>query len=149
MEDALALQGRLRRQDYEEVWAAHGHDPNEVLVACALCSKMLWCAEIGGTVAAVFGVAPSPDVAEEGQPWLLGSADIVTVPRAFFRWPAAVIPLMHTMYPVLRNMVDARNSRSIKWLARMGFTLAQDTVPYGPFGMPFYAFYKEEEQCAQ
>lgn len=149
VEDALALQGRLRQQDYDEVWAAHGHNPNEVLVACAQYSTMLWCADRGDTVAAVFGVAPSIKNKGEGQPWMLGADEICSDPRAFFSWPLEILPLMHGAFPVLRNMVDARNKKSIQWLRRMGFTMAQNTVPYGPFNMPFYEFYKEELICVR
>ncbi|MEZ0575444.1 hypothetical protein ACQ0P8_15965 [Halodesulfovibrio aestuarii] len=149
IEDAIALQGRLRKQDYDEVWAAYGHNPDEVLVACAQYSTMLWCAEIHDVVAAVIGVAPSIKSDCEGQPWMLGTDDICSDTKAFLRWPLELLPLMHRVYPVLRNMVDARNKNSIQWLRRMGFTLAQDTVPYGPFGIPFYEFYKEDLVCVR
>lgn len=147
IEDAVSLQGRLRKADYDEVWAAHGYDPDEVLVACALHSTTLWCAEEDEVVAAVFGVAPSPYIEGEGQPWMLGSDAISTVSKAFLRWPVDIIPQMQKVFPVLRNMVDARNIKSIRWLGRMGFCIAPETVPYGPFGMPFYEFYKEEDLC--
>jgi len=143
IDDAIALQGRLRRQDYDEVWAAHGHDPDEVLVACARYSTLLWCAEVEGVVAAVFGAAPSPLYAGEGQPWLLGAEEVYSDMKAFLRFPAEVIPRMQQVFPVLRNMVDARNTQSMAWLRRVGFTLADSPVPFGPFNMPFYAFYKE------
>lgn len=149
VEDALALQGRLRQQDYDEVWAAHGHNPDEVLVACAQYSTMLWCAEVDETIAAVFGVAPSINNEGEGQPWMLGADEICSDPRGFLRWPQDILPLMHSVFPVLRNRVDARNKKSIQWLCRMGFTMAKNTVPYGPFSMPFYEFYKEEVECAR
>ncbi|MCT4536299.1 hypothetical protein [Halodesulfovibrio sp.] len=147
VEDAVSLQGRLRKADYDEVWAAHGHNPDEVLVACALYSTKLWCAEVDDAVAAVFGVAPSPYVEGEGQPWMLGSDVITAVPRAFVQCPLEIIPQMQKLFPVLRNMVDARNTKSIRWLERMGFCITQETVPHGPFGMPFYEFCKEEELC--
>lgn len=141
--DAISLQGRLRRQDYNEVWAAHGHDPNEVLVVCAQYSTLLWCAEVNGDVAAVFGVAPSRNTTDEGQPWLLGAEELQFDAKAFLRLPAEIIPRMQRVFPVLRNLVDARNTQSIRWLRRIGFTVADKPVPYGPFGLPFYSFCKE------
>ncbi|SIO36878.1 hypothetical protein [Halodesulfovibrio marinisediminis] len=147
IEDAIALRGRLRQQDYDEVWAAYGHNPDDVLVACARFSTMLWCAEKGEAIVAVFGVAPSIDELGVGQPWLLGADEICSDPRVFFRWPKQILLLMHRAFPVLRNRVDARNTRSICWLRRMGFTIEDTSVPYGPFNMPFYVFYKEERVC--
>lgn len=147
VEDAYALQGRLRKQDYDEVWAAHGHNPDDVLVACAQFSSILWCVEIRDKVAAVFGVAPSVSEKGVGQPWLLGADAINIAPKEFIRWPKEILPVMHSLFPVLKNRVDARNATSIGWLRRVGFTIEATPEPYGPFTVPFYVFYKEDNVC--
>ncbi len=55
------------------------------------------------------------------------------------------IPQMLELFPHLVNYVDARHVISVRWLKRMGFHFDPDPVPYGPFGMDFYRFYKDKE----
>jgi hypothetical protein len=46
---------------------------------------------------------------------------------------------MLSLFPVLENMVDARNTKSIKWLKRLGFTFGPP-LPHPHSGLPFYPF---------
>ena len=46
---------------------------------------------------------------------------------------------MHEVHPVLRNVVDARNTVSIRWLEWLGFTLGTPQ-PMGVCGLPFIPF---------
>ena len=140
--DVECLQGNLRKQDQDEVWAARGRDPDTVLYESVQASTLCWSIKEEEQVLGIFGVAPS-GVAGEGQPWLLGSDGLAALSRHLIKEPPAFIEKMHTQFPVLRNLVDARNAISLRWLPRIGFTVSAAPVSYGPFSMPFYEFYRE------
>jgi hypothetical protein len=42
-------------------------------------------------------------------------------------------------FPHLVNFVHAKNTTSVRWLRRLGFTL-HEAVPYGALGEPFHPF---------
>lgn len=148
VDDVSLLQGRLREQDHDEVWAARGRDPDTMLSESVQASVLCWSIVVEEQVLGMFGVAPSK-VAGEGQPWLLGADGLTKLSRQLIREPAGYIKQMHGKFPILRNVVDARNSISLRWISRVGFTLSSSPRPYGPFSMPFYEFYREDSQCAQ
>jgi hypothetical protein len=43
------------------------------------------------------------------------------------------------MFPEMRNYVDARHARSIRWLKWLGFTI-EEARPMGFAGLPFHPF---------
>jgi hypothetical protein len=53
-----------------------------------------------------------------------------------------MIPRMRAAFPLLINVVDARNTKSVAYLKRCGFTLLE-AIPAGPQKMPFYPFFME------
>lgn len=79
-----------------------------------------------------------------GSPWLLGSSVMFRRPGALTRIGRRYVAFMHTIYPELRNVVDHRNTVSIAWLQRLGFTVHIDEpVLCGPDRVPFYRFSKK------
>jgi hypothetical protein len=71
----------------------------------------------------MWGVNPATLIGPTGIPWLLGS-DLVPLHRKVFlrenkRWVAHALDL----FPLLRNVVDARYAEAIRWIRWMGFTL--------------------------
>ena len=51
-----------------------------------------------------------------------------------------VFPRVRARFPNMRNFVDARNSASIAWLSKLGFTMGAP-VERGPYGLPFIPFW--------
>lgn len=147
MDDVQCLQGKLRKQDQDEVWAARGRDPDAVLYESVQASIRCWSITVEEDVLGILGVAPS-ELAGEGQPWLLGTDSLATLSRQLIKEPAVFIEKMHKHFCVLRNVVDARNTVSMRWLSRIGFTVSSTPIAYGPFSMPFYEFYREDLPCA-
>ena len=74
-----------------------------------------------------------------GIPWLLGSESVTRYGRPFLRRNRAYLREMLREFPVLRNVVDARNAVSIRWLGWLGFTLGTPQ-PMGVRGLPFIPF---------
>jgi hypothetical protein len=46
---------------------------------------------------------------------------------------------MLSLFPVLENMVDSRNKKSIRWLKHLGFTFSE-AKPHPYSGVPFHDF---------
>ena len=60
--------------------------------------------------------------------------------RAFLRRNREYVRQMQAAFPTLRNMVDARNEVSIRWLRWLGFTI-EPAIRWGAAGMPFHPFW--------
>jgi hypothetical protein len=137
VEDALALV--LRQADREEVEALTGRDAREALVESVVRSAAAWAGLANGELVCLFGVVPVSLVGVTGIPWLLGSDAVTRYGRPFLRRNRAYLREMLREFPVLRNVVDARNTVSIRWLEWLGFTLGTPQ-PMGVCGLPFIPF---------
>ena len=137
VEDALALV--LRQADREEVEALTGRDAREALVESVVRSAAAWAGLANGELLCLFGVVPVSLVGVTGIPWLLGSDAVTRYGRPFLRRNRVYLREMLREFPVLRNVVDARNTVSIRWLEWLGFTLGTPQ-PMGVRGLPFIPF---------
>ena len=131
------LIGRLREEDYNEVKAATGQDPNDVLRDAWLTKGKRWTIEYMDRIVGVFGLKDGGN--EIGVPWLLGNEGIRKIGRAFVGESGRIIAGMLQDFPVLMNYVDARNKTSIRWLEWCGFNI-HAPVPYGAEQLPFHPF---------
>jgi hypothetical protein len=142
--DAFALAPVLRVDDRNELSAVHaGEDPLMVLLYCMEVSDWTCaiCSEEDGRVLGLCGVSPFLDY---GGPWMLASDDLVEHQTTFLRHTKAIVSVMHRNYPVLANIVDARNKAHIKWLLWAGFQLGMDH-PVDQNGFTFYPFFKRND----
>ena len=138
-EDFAELATNMRPQDVDECHAMGVTDLEQGLRACHRVSMLSWTATVDGQVACVFGVGSLSCLTGEGSPWLLGTNLIDKNAGAFIRRTMPYIRRMLLAFPHLTNYVDARNTRSVTWLRRVGFTL-HPAAPYGPHGVPFHRF---------
>jgi hypothetical protein len=53
----------------------------------------------------------------------------------------------HQTYPILFNIVDARNESHLRWLKRVGFAVGERLL-VGKGAVPFYFFSKVNDPCA-
>ena len=60
--------------------------------------------------------------------------------RTFLRRSKVELDKIIQEYPVLFNVVDARNKIHVRWLQWMGFTFIKKHSEYGPEGRLFYEF---------
>ena len=113
----------MRAADIAEVQAG-GHNPLEALQHSVRASARTWVATLDGRPAAIFGIAPFGSVLDpRGAPWLLGTDDVPTKPRALVRLARVYTTEMLSAFPHLVNAVHTRNTAACTWLARVGFTL--------------------------
>lgn len=139
MADAEWLAPRLRAADRAECWAAQGLAAEVTLRRSVEASSVLIAAEVDGELAALFGIAPVGVMAGHGAPWMLATPLADQHGRAWLRDAPQWLTLIGDGWSVLRNCVDARNLRSIRWLRRMGFEVGK-AAPWGWAGLPFHPF---------
>jgi hypothetical protein len=60
--------------------------------------------------------------------------------RWFLRKSKEVLAEMQKKYPLLFNVVDARNEVHVKWIGWLGFTFVKKHLNWGPEGRMFYEF---------
>lgn len=137
MDDARRLV--LRRADREEIDALTGRDPQAMLAESVARSASAWAGRADGALVCLFGVVPVSLTGVTGIPWLLGSDAVAAYGRPFLRRNRAYVRAMLRDFPVLANVVDARNAVSIRWLRWLGFTLGTPQ-PMGIKGLPFIPF---------
>jgi hypothetical protein len=137
LDDARTLV--LRRADRAEIEALTGRDPRAVLIESVERSASAWAGLADGELVCLFGVVPMSLAGVTGIPWLLGSDAVAAYGRQFLRCNRAWLGEMLRDFPLLTNVVDARNTVSIRWLRWLGFTLGTPQ-PMGVQGLPFIPF---------
>jgi len=146
--DALNLAPRMRLEDISEVMALNGLSPLEALTESLKASSQAYSTIHNEQVVLMCGVGPVPNHPELGCAWLLGSPEMSTVSRFFMRHSRAYVSLFHRHYPVLWNLVDARNMTHIRWLKWCGFEFIKLHEAVGPEQRPFYEVVHHEEEEA-
>jgi hypothetical protein len=135
--DAEALYRSLRVSDLRECLAYGQDDVREGIVASVEGSDFCFSAREDGDLLAVFGVGALTE--KTGSPWMLGTTLLDRRPRVLQSLSAPIVNLMLELYPHLLNFVHVRNTRSVRWLAHLGFTI-HDPEPYGHAGELFHRF---------
>ena len=143
-EDADAIEPHLRVSDRDELIAASGPDVlgqlrEAVEQSRGRLGRMAFVAEHEGEGIALFGFVPTSALSSAAHPWLVGTPGLSKVPGMLNRLSRSYCSAVLGEYPLLSNYVDARNTASIAWLKRLGFTL-DDPQPFGVEGLPFHRF---------
>lgn len=128
--DARELVPLLRAPDRAEVLAL-GVDPVEGLLTSLRSSQEAYTARAAdGRIICMAGVSPATLTGPTGVPWLLGSDLVPVYRRPFMLETRAMVARWLTLFPVLRNIVDARYAAAIRWLRWLGFTIGEP-LPIG------------------
>lgn len=138
--DILELAAGMRRADRQEIMASSGPDILATVRRAVASSTACWSVYVGDVFVMIGGVAPLSLLGSVGSPWMLGTEALEKVPGALTRVGIQYLQIVLGLYPELVNYVDARNIKSIRWLRRLGFTIADQPIPYGLQRLPFYRF---------
>lgn len=139
--DVAELLANLRPADQAEVDALIG--PGEIakkLPGSVKDSILAWTVEADGQVVCMLGLTAASLLGDHGFPWMLGTPLVDVHRRGLVRAAPSYIAKMLAIYPTLLNAVDARNTKAIGWLKRVGFTLLPPQ-PLGVAGLPFHTFF--------
>ena len=135
--DAEALAAALRESDRAELAAVGFDDMLAPIAGSVGVSTLCWTALVDDQVACVLGVSPLEG--DTGSPWMLGTPLLDQHARVLVRKTPEYIDRMLGAFPHLLNYVHAGNATSVRWLRRLGFTLAEPQ-PYGARGELFHQF---------
>lgn len=137
--DAAELAANLRPSDLAECRAYGRPDIAAGIISSANRSMLCWTGLVDGELAAIIGVAPISVMSGIGSPWMLGTPVLDRHSRVLVRRTPEYIAKMLNAFPHLVNFVHAKNTTSVRWLRRLGFTL-HAAQPYGALGEPFHPF---------
>ena len=137
--DVARLFANLRASDLAECRAYGRPDIAASIESSVNRSVLCWTGLVDGELAAIIGVAPINALTGIGSPWMLGTPVLDRHQRILVRMTPEYISRMLKAFPHLVNYVHAKNTTSVRWLRRLGFTL-HEAVPYGPLGEPFHPF---------
>ena len=143
IEHAYALAPHMKQADREEVKAASGLEPLEVLLKSLELSEKAYAILEKDEVIALGGLAPLTE--HIGIPWALTSNKIALYPKQFCRIAKELIKGFHKSYPLLSNFCDAQNTTTIRWLKWCGFQFVATIPEFGVIKTPFLQF--ESKLC--
>lgn len=139
--DLLHIAHFMRRADRAECWAASRSEPYQALLLGSLSGPVKIVDDGRGFPVAIFGVTEaSPGV---GHPWMLATDGLRKIRKPFLRECREHLEEMHKKYPILTNLVWAKNTVHIKWLEWMGFCI-EPPAPHGPDGELFHIFHRKQ-----
>jgi len=122
LSDIVDLVNHMRESDKEEVLASHGFSPYHAAMYAYRTATDSCAFRVDGKLVAINGVAPLCGL-PGGSPWMLATDDIEKYSRQFFRLTRDHVAAMLDSYGYLANFVHAKNTKSIKWLKWLGFTI--------------------------
>lgn len=134
-----AMAGRFRQADVDELWASSHSTPEECCLGGMAVSPLCWTAFFDGIPVAMFGVAPAVLLGGYGLPWMVGTVELDRHAYTIMRHCRGPLGRMLGAFGHLVNFVDARNTKAIRWLKRLGFQFGP-AQPHGVEGLPFYRF---------
>ncbi len=128
---------RMRQADIDEVFAISGRGPRSALRYSMEKSVYSWTILFDGVPEAMFGVGDINILSGIGAPWLLGTDAIERNYRLFLKTSVGFRDQLLSRYPIMRNLVDERNTVSRRWLAWLG---AEFSEPMNVNGHSFRIF---------
>jgi len=140
--DVQTIAENMRTEDVDEIKAQSGNTPREGLFFCYFMSKP--CVTIvsrHGNPIGMWGVVPLDNTA--GRIWMLGCEAMLkdaSDKYNFLRESRKELAKLHGQYPLLTNVVDARNTVHVRWIRWMGFTFIKKHPQWGPEHRMFYEF---------
>lgn len=141
-EDCALVAAVVRPQDAEECLAASGKGVQEALESGFPFTEKAWTGFVDGEVIGMAGVSTHPHMPEVGVPWMMTSKLMDKVAMQFLRINRDKVDEMKEGHQLLKNYVDARNVKAIRWLKWLGFTILP-AEPFGVAGLPFHPFEME------
>lgn len=129
-EDVAELAAKLRRSDRREIaLLAPGRSGLDVLRQSVAVSDpgMLFSVFADGELMCIFGCSGYSLMSRVGVPWMMGTDVITRNGKSVTREAIRLSRIMLERWPILVNIIDAGNVRTIAWLKRVGFRF------FGPF----------------
>lgn len=143
VDDVYALAPRLRAEDIceaEEVWDVPSR---AALLDSYERSDEVWSVFDRKTIIGMFGRV---DYNWGSVPWLVGSPELANHKLLMSAKVGEVLKEWKGQVKVLKNSIDARNTSTIAWLKRIGFTISEQAA-HSPNGMRVAIFEWRHPLC--
>lgn len=135
------ISANARKEDIDELWASNMITPNTAL-SFGYRTSTTFVLMAGDTPLCAFGITPYSALGSFGAPWMIGTNDLERHAVPFIRKCRRDLKGYFAEWNRLFNFVDARNTKAIRWLKWLGFTILP-VESHGPFKMPFHPFIME------
>lgn len=140
LDDLRIIAENLRDQDAVEMSMLSKEHIVDAVVESYESSKLALGIFVDGTPAGVFGLGEvTPEI---GAPWMLGTDLLVKHSRPWLKAAPTMRDSFLTQYPTLINMIHKKNTRSKKWLKKLGFEFLPDSIP----GFPDFTYFIRTRQ---
>jgi hypothetical protein len=136
--DAEELFKNLRPADRDELMAMSGEVYFSIKWSI-MSSRYSWAFEVDGELACLLGIVEGSLISRFGIPWMLGTTVLDKNVGVLIRHSRKYYEEVKGKYPHLVNFVDARNTKSIRWLKWLGFEFGE-ARDMGVANVPFYRF---------
>lgn len=144
-EDVAVVREHIRKENVEELQMQDGLELDSIMQWCVDNSALALTGEFDGEPVCLFGVVDA-QMPGEGAPWMFGSSLIDKHAVPFLKASRYVVSRMLQEWAHLQNWTDVRNTRGLRWLKFMGFTI-HPAEPHGPKGLLFHRVEKWSDVC--
>ena len=141
-DDVRYVADNLREADREEILASVGIEPSIALPQYLAEGREVYAAGLcmDNRAEILYGLDPIFGVERAAVIWLLSTDRIYDFPVEFVVRTRELYDEAHTRFDLLTNFIDARNTRHIKWLKFLGFTMIRRVEQFGAENRPFIEF---------
>lgn len=148
IEDVTYIAQNLRQADRNECDATTAMPPELFLPRAVGACRDVWTFHRNdGLPVGVFGVDPT-SIPEVGIVWMVSTDVINDHKREFLTECVPIVDMLNNKYPIITNMVDARNTLHHRWLKWLGFCFLRRIEQWGARSVPFYEFARMKQTCA-
>jgi hypothetical protein len=137
-QDAVVISKELRAIDAQEIRAITGGEPLPSVTESFDTSTVCRVGLADGAYVCIYGVCGQG----VGRIWMLGTDLLEEHSQRFLRLNSDELERISQGYHRLENWCDARNAKTLSWLAWLGFTI-EPPMMYGVEGLPFHYFWKD------
>jgi hypothetical protein len=146
MGDCLELAPKMRQSDIQEIWSSGRFTPTSGLVeSLEVSGEQAYSLKLDDEVVGMFGVAPCKEEPSIGVVWLMGTDNMTTNKRGFYKVSQRYLKKFLKLYKTVFNYVDERNTSSSKWLESLGFQNLHREPKFGVDKVPFNLYVKDKE----
>jgi len=140
--DVAYLSDHLRQADIDELAVTGYTNPAEAVEMAyqRTLPELQTVVEWDGQLLIMTGCAADSLLSNVGIPWMLGTEAMMQHMKAITIGAHQAIAVFLQHWPILRNVVDARNTRTMRWITSLGFELTPAPA-YVP-GYPLFQFEK-------